>query len=130
LRAVRAVKKAMPELKVYHDVALILHETTATTGVLTMALDDGTQRTDGGNSGARHPQAQAGVDFGGPYGNDGRVRVGAIRKAAGRGWLSRAQGIWILGVNNNFGVYGSFAMRSDVQRRRSQACSAKKATID
>ena len=81
LRAVRAVKQAVPELTVITDVALDPYTTHGHDGVLTAELDDvDNDRTVGILCRMAVMQAEAGVDFVAPSDMmDGRV--GAIRKA-------------------------------------------------
>ena len=81
LRAVRAVKKAVPELTVITDVALDPYTSHGHDGVLNAALDDvDNDRTVGILCLMAVLQAEAGVDFVAPSDMmDGRV--GAIRRA-------------------------------------------------
>ena len=81
LRAVRAIKKAVPELSIITDVALDPYTSHGHDGVLTEALDDvENDRTVGILCEMAVLQAEAGVDFVAPSDMmDGRI--GAIRKA-------------------------------------------------
>ena len=81
LRAVRAIKKAVPELSIITDVALDPYTSHGHDGVLTEGLDDvENDRTVGILCEMAVLQAEAGVDFVAPSDMmDGRI--GAIRKA-------------------------------------------------
>nr|MCU0794228.1 porphobilinogen synthase [Opitutaceae bacterium] len=107
LRAVRAVKKAVPELVVITDVALDPYTSHGHDGVLTAAGDD----VDNDATVARLAamavrQARAGVDFVAPSDMmDGRV--GAIRAALDAAGFQRT-GILAYSVKFNSAYYGPF----------------------
>ncbi len=107
LRAVRAVKKAVPELVILTDVALDPYTTHGHDGVLTPAMDDvENDRTVGILTKMAVLQARAGVDFVAPSDMmDGRV--GAIRRALdGAGYSGT--GIMAYSAKFNSGYYGPF----------------------
>ena len=107
LRAVRAVKKAVPELVILTDVALDPYTTHGHDGVLTPAMDDvENDRTVGILTKMAVLQARAGVDLVAPSDMmDGRV--GAIRRALdGAGYSGT--GIMAYSAKFNSGYYGPF----------------------
>ncbi|MET0263391.1 MAG: porphobilinogen synthase [Rariglobus sp.] len=107
LRAVRAVKKAVPELTVITDVALDPYTSHGHDGVLTAARDDvDNDRTVGLLTQMAVLQAQAGVDIVAPSDMmDGRV--GAIRHALDE---AGAQGTAVMAYSAKFNsaYYGPF----------------------
>jgi porphobilinogen synthase len=107
LRAVRAVKQAVPELTVITDVALDPYTTHGHDGVLTAELDDvDNDRTVGILCRMAVMQAEAGVDFVAPSDMmDGRV--GAIRKALDAGGHT-GTGIIAYSAKYNSAYYGPF----------------------
>ncbi len=107
LRAVRAVKKAVPELTVITDVALDPYTSHGHDGVLNEAGDDvDNDRTVGILRDMAVLQAQAGVDFVAPSDMmDGRV--GAIRKALDAAGYTDA-GILAYSAKYNSAYYGPF----------------------
>jgi porphobilinogen synthase len=107
LRAVRAVKKAVPELAVITDVALDPYTTHGHDGVLNAARDDvENDRTVGILAKMAVLQARAGVDLVAPSDMmDGRV--GAIRKALDAAGFS-GTGIMAYAVKYNSAYYGPF----------------------
>jgi porphobilinogen synthase len=107
LRAVRAVKKAVPELTVVTDVALDPYTTHGHDGVLTPAGDDvDNDRTVGILTRMAVLQAEAGVDMVAPSDMmDGRI--GAIRRALdAAGYTSTA--IMAYSAKFNSAFYGPF----------------------
>ena len=107
LRAVRAVKKAVPELAVITDVALDPYTSHGHDGVLNAARDDvENDRTVGILAQMAVLQARAGVDLVAPSDMmDGRV--GAIRRALdGAGYTGT--GILAYSVKYNSAYYGPF----------------------
>lgn len=107
LRAVRAVKKAVPELAVITDVALDPYTSHGHDGVLNAAKDDvDNDRTVAILARMAVLQAEAGVDFVAPSDMmDGRV--GAIRRALdGAGFTDT--GILAYSVKYNSAYYGPF----------------------
>ncbi len=107
LRAVRAIKKAVPELSVITDVALDPYTSHGHDGVLTEALDDvENDRTVGILCEMAVLQAEAGVDFVAPSDMmDGRI--GAIRKALdAAGYINT--GILAYSVKFASAYYGPF----------------------
>ncbi len=107
LRAVRAVKKAVPELTVITDVALDPYTTHGHDGVLTPAQDEvANDRTVGILARMAVLQARAGVDFVAPSDMmDGRV--GAIRRALdAAGYTDTA--ILAYSAKYNSAYYGPF----------------------
>lgn len=107
LRAVRAVKKAVPELTILTDVALDPYTTHGHDGVLNAAGDDvENDRTVGILAKMAVLQARAGVDLVAPSDMmDGRV--GAIRKALDAADYS-GTGIMAYSAKFNSGYYGPF----------------------
>ncbi len=107
LRAVRAVKKAVPELSVITDVALDPYTSHGHDGVLTAALDDvENDRTVGILAKMAILQARAGVDFVAPSDMmDGRV--GAIRRALDAADFTDT-GILAYSAKYNSAYYGPF----------------------
>ena len=107
LRAVRAVKKAVPELTVITDVALDPYTTHGHDGVLNAAGDDvENDRTVGILTKMAVLQARAGVDLVAPSDMmDGRV--GAIRKALDAAGFS-GTGILAYSAKFNSAYYGPF----------------------
>ncbi len=107
LRAVRAVKKAVPELVVITDVALDPYTSHGHDGVLNAARDDvENDRTVGILAKMAVLQARAGVDLVAPSDMmDGRV--GAIRKALDVSGFSNT-GILAYSVKYNSAYYGPF----------------------
>jgi len=107
LRAVRAVKKALPELVVITDVALDPYTTHGHDGVLNAAEDDvDNDRTVARLAAMAVRQARAGVDFVAPSDMmDGRV--GAIRAALDAAGYSQT-GIIAYSVKFNSAYYGPF----------------------
>jgi porphobilinogen synthase len=107
LRAVRAVKKALPELTLVTDVALDPYTTHGHDGVLTLARDDvDNDRTVGILTQMAALQARAGVDLVAPSDMmDGRV--GAIRRALDSAGYT-GTGIMAYSAKFNSGYYGPF----------------------
>jgi porphobilinogen synthase len=107
LRAVRAVKKAAPELTVLTDVALDPYTSHGHDGVLTAAGDDvDNDRTVGLLARMAVLQARAGVDFVAPSDMmDGRV--GAIRRALDSAGFTDT-GIMAYSAKFNSAYYGPF----------------------
>ncbi len=107
LRAVRAVKKAVPELTVITDVALDPYTTHGHDGVLTAARDDvENDRTVDILGRMAVLQAKAGVDLVAPSDMmDGRV--GAIRQALDAAGFT-GTGILAYSVKYNSAYYGPF----------------------
>lgn len=107
LRAVRAVKKAVPELVILTDVALDPYTSHGHDGVLTAARDDvDNDRTVGLLAQMAVLQARAGVDLVAPSDMmDGRV--GAIRRALDAAGFS-GTGIMAYSAKFNSGYYGPF----------------------
>ncbi len=107
LRAVRAVKKAVPELTVITDVALDPYTTHGHDGVLTAARDDvENDRTVDILGRMAVLQARAGVDLVAPSDMmDGRV--GAIRQALDAAGFT-GTGILAYSVKYNSAYYGPF----------------------
>ena len=107
LRAVRAVKEALPEMVVVTDVALDPYTTHGHDGVLTPAGDDvDNDRTVDILSRMAVLQAEAGVDLVAPSDMmDGRV--GAIRRALDAAGYS-GTGILAYSVKYNSAFYGPF----------------------
>lgn len=107
LRAVRAVKKAVPELTILTDVALDPYTTHGHDGVLTAAGDDvDNDRTVEILSRMAVLQARAGVDLVAPSDMmDGRV--GAIRRALDAAGFTGA-GIMAYSAKFNSAYYGPF----------------------
>ncbi len=107
LRAVRAIKKAVPELSVITDVALDPYTSHGHDGVLTEALDDvENDRTVGILCEMAVLQAEAGVDFVAPSDMmDGRI--GAIRKALDAAGYTNT-GILAYSVKFASAYYGPF----------------------
>ncbi|HWA24129.1 MAG TPA: porphobilinogen synthase, partial [Lacunisphaera sp.] len=107
LRAVRAVKKAVPELSIITDVALDPYTSHGHDGVLTEARDDvDNDRTVSILGKMAVMQAEAGVDFVAPSDMmDGRV--GAIRRALEAAGFSDT-GILAYSVKYNSAYYGPF----------------------
>ena len=107
LRAVRAVKRAVPELTVVTDVALDPYTSHGHDGVLNAARDDvENDRTVGILARMAVLQARAGVDLVAPSDMmDGRV--GAIRKALDAAGFS-GTGILAYSVKYNSAYYGPF----------------------
>ncbi|MDP1579021.1 MAG: porphobilinogen synthase [Candidatus Didemnitutus sp.] len=107
LRAVRAVKQAVPELTVITDVALDPYTTHGHDGVLTAAGDDvDNDRTVGILCQMAVLQAEAGVDFVAPSDMmDGRV--GAIRRALDQAGHTNV-GIIAYSAKYNSAYYGPF----------------------
>ena len=107
LRAVRAVKKAVPELTVITDVALDPYTSHGHDGVLNAARDDvENDRTVGILARMAVMQARAGVDLVAPSDMmDGRV--GAIRKALDAAGFS-GTGILAYAAKYNSAYYGPF----------------------
>ncbi|MEO6246206.1 MAG: porphobilinogen synthase [Opitutaceae bacterium] len=107
LRAVRAVKKAVPELAVITDVALDPYTSHGHDGVLTVARDDvENDRTVSLLEKMAVLQARAGVDLVAPSDMmDGRV--GAIRRALDAAGFS-GTGILAYAVKYNSAFYGPF----------------------
>lgn len=107
LRAVRAVKKALPELTVITDVALDPYTSHGHDGVLTAARDDvENDRTVGILAQMAVLQARAGVDLVAPSDMmDGRVD--AIRRALDGAGFS-GTGILAYSVKYNSAYYGPF----------------------
>src|SRR5687767_4132323 len=107
LRAVRAVKKAIPELAVITDVALDPYTSHGHDGVLTIAGDDvENDRTVGILTRMAVLQARAGVDLVAPSDMmDGRV--GAIRRALDAAGFS-GTGIMAYSAKFNSAYYGPF----------------------
>jgi len=107
LRAVRAVKKAVPELSVITDVALDPYTSHGHDGVLTETRDDvDNDRTVPILGKMAVLQAEAGVDFVAPSDMmDGRV--GAIRRALEAAGFSDT-GILAYSVKYNSAYYGPF----------------------
>ncbi len=107
LRAVRAVKKALPELTVITDVALDPYTTHGHDGVLTPARDDvENDRTVDILGRMAVLQAKAGVDLVAPSDMmDGRV--GAIRQALDAAGFA-GTGILAYSVKYNSAYYGPF----------------------
>jgi porphobilinogen synthase len=107
LRAVRAVKKAVPEITVITDVALDPYTTHGHDGVLNAAKDDvDNDRTVAILAQMAVLQAQAGVDFVAPSDMmDGRV--GAIRKALDAAGFTDT-GILAYSAKYNSAYYGPF----------------------
>jgi porphobilinogen synthase len=107
LRAVRAVKKAVPELTVITDVALDPYTSHGHDGVLTPARDDvENDRTVGLLAKMAVLQARAGVDLVAPSDMmDGRV--GAIRKALDAEGFT-GTGILAYSAKFNSAYYGPF----------------------
>ena len=107
LRAVRAVKKAVPELTLLTDVALDPYTSHGHDGVLNAARDDvDNDRTVGILARMAVLQARAGVDLVAPSDMmDGRV--GAIRRALDGAGLSNT-GIMAYSAKFNSAYYGPF----------------------
>jgi porphobilinogen synthase len=107
LRAVRAVKKAVPELAILTDVALDPYTSHGHDGVLTAAGDDvENDRTVGILTRMAVLQARAGVDLVAPSDMmDGRV--GAIRRALDAAGYS-GTGIMAYSAKFNSAYYGPF----------------------
>ncbi len=107
LRAVRAVKKAVPEITLLTDVALDPYTTHGHDGVLTAAQDDvANDRTVGILAKMAVLQARAGVDLVAPSDMmDGRV--GAIRRALDAAGFT-GTGIMAYSAKFNSGYYGPF----------------------
>jgi porphobilinogen synthase len=107
LRAVRAVKKALPELAVITDVALDPYTSHGHDGVLNAARDDvENDRTVGILTRMAVLQARAGVDLVAPSDMmDGRI--GAIRRALDAGGFS-GTGIMAYSAKFNSAYYGPF----------------------
>lgn len=107
LRAVRAVKEAVPELTVITDVALDPYTSHGHDGVLNEALDDvANDRTVAILSEMAVLQAEAGVDFVAPSDMmDGRV--GAIRRSLDAAGYTDT-GILAYSVKYNSAYYGPF----------------------
>ena len=107
LRAVRAIKKAVPELSVITDVALDPYTSHGHDGVLTEALDDvENDRTVGILCEMAVLQAEAGVDFVAPSDMmDGRI--GAIRRALDAAGYTNT-GILAYSVKFASAYYGPF----------------------
>jgi len=107
LRAVRAVKKAVPELSIITDVALDPYTSHGHDGVLTAARDDvDNDRTVIILGRMAVMQAEAGVDFVAPSDMmDGRI--GAVRKALEAAGFSDT-GILAYSVKYNSAYYGPF----------------------
>lgn len=107
LRAVRAVKKALPELTVITDVALDPYTSHGHDGVLTPARDDvENDRTVGILAQMAVLQARAGVDLVAPSDMmDGRV--GAIRRALDAAGYN-GTGILAYAAKYNSAYYGPF----------------------
>ena len=107
LRAVRAVKKALPELTVITDVALDPYTSHGHDGVLTPAGDDvANDRTVGILAEMAVLQARAGVDFVAPSDMmDGRV--GAVRRALDAAGFTDT-GILAYSAKYNSAYYGPF----------------------
>jgi porphobilinogen synthase len=107
LRAVRAVKKAVPELSVITDVALDPYTSHGHDGVLTEAKDDvDNDRTVEILGKMAVLQAEAGVDFVAPSDMmDGRI--GAVRRALEAAGFSDT-GILAYSVKYNSAYYGPF----------------------
>ena len=107
LRAVRAVKAAVPELSIVTDVALDPYTSHGHDGVLTAAGDDvDNDRTVGILREMAVLQAEAGVDFVAPSDMmDGRV--GAIRKALDAAGYTDT-GIMAYSAKYNSAYYGPF----------------------
>jgi porphobilinogen synthase len=107
LRAVRAVKNAVPELSVITDVALDPYTSHGHDGVLTAAGDDvDNDRTVAILGQMAVMQAEAGVDFVAPSDMmDGRI--GAVRKALEAAGFSET-GILAYSVKYNSAFYGPF----------------------
>jgi porphobilinogen synthase len=107
LRAVRAVKKAVPELSVITDVALDPYTSHGHDGVLTAAKDDvDNDRTVAILGQMAVLQAEAGVDFVAPSDMmDGRI--GAVRRALETAGFSDT-GILAYSVKYNSAYYGPF----------------------
>ncbi len=107
LRAVRAVKKAVPELSVITDVALDPYTTHGHDGVLNEARDDvDNDRTVVILGKMAVLQAEAGVDFVAPSDMmDGRI--GAVRKALEAAGFSDT-GILAYSAKYNSAYYGPF----------------------
>ncbi len=107
LRAVRAVKKAVPELSIITDVALDPYTSHGHDGVLTAAKDDvDNDRTVVILCKMAVLQAEAGVDFVAPSDMmDGRI--GAVRKALEAAGFSDT-GILAYSVKYNSAYYGPF----------------------
>ena len=107
LRAVRAIKRAVPELSVITDVALDPYTSHGHDGVLTEALDDvENDRTVGILCAMAVLQAEAGVDFVAPSDMmDGRV--GAIRRALDAAGYTNT-GILAYSVKFASAYYGPF----------------------
>ncbi|MES2696782.1 MAG: porphobilinogen synthase, partial [Verrucomicrobiota bacterium] len=107
LRAVRAVKKAVPELTVITDVALDPYTSHGHDGVLTPARDDvENDRTVGILAKMAVLQAKAGVDLVAPSDMmDGRV--GAIRRVLDAAGFT-GTGILAYSVKYNSAYYGPF----------------------
>jgi len=107
LRAVRAVKKAVPELTILTDVALDPYTSHGHDGVLTVAGDDvANDHTVGLLTRMAVLQAKAGVDFVAPSDMmDGRV--GAIRQALDAAGYTDT-GIMAYSAKFNSAYYGPF----------------------
>jgi porphobilinogen synthase len=107
LRAVRAVKRAVPEVTVITDVALDPYTSHGHDGVLTPAGDDvANDRTVGLLTRMAVLQARAGVDFVAPSDMmDGRV--GAIRRALDAAGFTET-GILAYSAKYNSAYYGPF----------------------
>jgi porphobilinogen synthase len=107
LRAVRAVKKAVPELTVITDVALDPYTSHGHDGVLNAARDDvENDRTVGRLAQMAVLQARAGVDFVAPSDMmDGRI--GAVRKALDAEGFTDT-GILAYSAKYNSAYYGPF----------------------
>lgn len=107
LRAVRAVKKAVPGLTVITDVALDPYTTHGHDGVLTPARDDvDNDRTVGILARMAVLQARAGVDIVAPSDMmDGRI--GAVRKALDAAGFT-GTGVMAYSAKFNSGYYGPF----------------------
>ena len=107
LRAVRAVKKAVPELTVITDVALDPYTSHGHDGVLTPARDDvENDRTVGLLAQMAVLQARAGVDFVAPSDMmDGRI--GAVRRALDAAGYT-GTGILAYSAKYNSAYYGPF----------------------
>jgi porphobilinogen synthase len=107
LRAVRAVKKAVPGLTVITDVALDPYTNHGHDGVLTSAGDDvDNDRTVGILARMAVLQAQAGVDIVAPSDMmDGRI--GAVRKALDEAGYT-GTGVMAYSAKFNSGYYGPF----------------------
>lgn len=107
LRAVRAVKKAVPELTILTDVALDPYTSHGHDGVLTADGDDvDNDRTVGILARMAVMQARAGVDLVAPSDMmDGRV--GAIRKALDAAGYT-GTGVMAYSAKYNSGYYGPF----------------------